>query len=121
MEATKHFKQVVQINRSTFTDGHFERNAGLIFEKETNKVKIEVRCRFRPDLLSYSQGEGSSTALPNTECPAPRDTEAGTSSSEFAQAAAGCEASGHSQAPLVINLDPNRLRPFIQVRRRNCY
>jgi hypothetical protein len=53
MAGTPHFERTLHAQRSTVTDELFQRVAGLIFEKEQKKTKLEVRCWTDSDLSRY--------------------------------------------------------------------
>jgi hypothetical protein len=108
MASTVHFGRVLHSQRSTVTSEFFDRTAGLIFEKEHKKTRIEARCWTNSDLSQFRRDQ--ETSPPYT----------------LVDAAVHAENTAHNQDPttrrldtphlVVTDLDLTQLRRFIQVR-----
>jgi hypothetical protein len=61
---TQYFETTLHMARCSVSDEFFERSAGLIFEKEQGRVRIEARCWTDGDLSLYRRAD-ESLSTPN--------------------------------------------------------
>jgi hypothetical protein len=97
MIVPSHFEDAIFNETSSPVDEYFERNAPYIFEKDTTRAKVEVRCLSFLDLSSFDKVHAVSE---------------------------NCASRSESESlPLrvqVIDLNLERLEPFFRVRRWCC-
>jgi hypothetical protein len=55
MMATDFFNRSLRLQRNSVNDEFYERNAGLVFEKDETKTRMEVRCWSNMDLTVYGK------------------------------------------------------------------
>ena len=110
MKSTQLFEQIVQVDRSSVADEFLERTAPYIFEKESSKARVELRCLTATNLSQYRKAGVESSAANPATAPVVKP-----SHSRAIHVAPNPVQQKHSPHLQTIDVDLKKLRPLIQV------
>jgi hypothetical protein len=128
MATSDFFRRTLYLEQDPVADEFYERSVGLVFEKDDEKARVEVRCWTALDLESYrvkdiqlAVSEAGGTLIPNESSSELRNNTAQSATRELG-APDTEDISGpilHTSQPArfaIIDLDLAQLRRFTQVR-----